>query len=234
MSQLNVTSLKHEGASGDNITLSSNGNVGIGTSLPLGDLTVTRSDAAELVLQATGAGGNAWFVQTGNTGSTINGALRFYDYNAGAERMRIDSAGRVTKPYQPMFSASRYLSNGNVSSNLTRFLWGTIFINQGSNFNNTTGDFTCPVAGNYFVTFNFNKRASYNNWIGAAILRNGDLVSSSWVPPSTLNDFAYCPLTLNVILACAASDTISFAYFNAYSTPSIDNDGNFCSVQLIG
>jgi hypothetical protein len=41
MSQLNVTSLKHEGASGDNITLSSNGSVGVGVSSPAVPLDVS-------------------------------------------------------------------------------------------------------------------------------------------------------------------------------------------------
>jgi hypothetical protein len=79
----------------EQMRITSTGDVGIGTSSPFGDLSISRPDAAEVVIQATNAGGRQYLIQTGDTSSGLNGALRFYDNTAPAERMRIDSSGNL-------------------------------------------------------------------------------------------------------------------------------------------
>ena len=199
------------GITSTGITETSDGNVGIGTTSPLGDLTITRSDAAELVLQATGAGGNAWFVQTGNTGSTINGALRFYDYNASAERLRIDSAGRVTMPYQPAFQV--ILSGTQSISALTRtkIAFDTIDYQNGSNFNTTNNRFTAPVTGWYsFSCWAYGYTVANNE---LTLFKNGGLyLRSQWAVGSNLNN---CNAILVATTKLTAGDYVEmFTEFN--------------------
>jgi hypothetical protein len=61
----------------------------------------------------------------------------------GTERMRIDSAGRVTTPYQPKFFASQRTSSA--SGIILSFV--VTSLNTGGNFNGTR--FTCPISGTY-------------------------------------------------------------------------------------
>ena len=62
------------------------------------------------------------------------------------ERMRIDSSGRVTMPYQPSFGA--YRSSGHINS-LTDVVYNGTFHNVGNHYSTSTGRFTAPVTGLY-------------------------------------------------------------------------------------
>jgi hypothetical protein len=92
------------------VTIDTSQNVGIGTTSPTykfqvsntnGDTQVgvydlsSSSSAARLDIRTSGTGASQWFIQTGNTASGLNGALRFYDQSVTTERMRIDSSGNV-------------------------------------------------------------------------------------------------------------------------------------------
>ena len=87
------------------MVITSDGNVGIGTSSPSEDLHVSGTSDKNIAVESTntGAGANAgikilsadggdFLWQTGNA---TGNALRLYDLNANAERMRIDSSGNV-------------------------------------------------------------------------------------------------------------------------------------------
>ena len=154
MSQLNVTSLKHESASGDNITLSSNGKVGIGTSLPPQKFVVSNAGADNIVMCENSSASIQMFMQatasTGTVGTLTNQAVGFLTNNT--ERMRIDSAGRVTTPYQPAFNA--YISSGtNISNSWVEIVYNNICYNNGSHYNTSNGRFTAPVSGYYFFSY---------------------------------------------------------------------------------
>jgi len=168
-----------------------------------------------------------------NTGIFFPSADTIAFSEGGTEALRIDSSGRVTMPYQPMFSAATYSSSGNtVQTNIVAFLWTTISLNVGNSFNNTTGLFTAPVAGNYALSFNFNRRASANNWHGAYIVKNSTTIAQSWFSPSSTD--GYAPVTINYIIGLSANDTIAFCYHNSFSLPSTSSDGNFASIFLVG
>lgn len=84
-------------------------------------------------------------------------------YN-GAELMHIDSAGRVTMPYQPAFSVHGYGANFVGLS-----VAGDVQLNVGGHFNNTNGRFTAPVAGNYLFTFSLTTEDTQSHFIDISL-----------------------------------------------------------------
>lgn len=141
-----------------------NNRVGIGTSSPSVPLDVngiTRTaNAYSLsyagVLGSTSAFGAGTISTDANWGmyfraTTSAAAAEFAWVNgAGLERMRIDSSGRVTMPYQPAFNATR--TAGSVTNAVA--IWNSVSTNVGGHYNATSGLFTAPVAGNYFFIAN--------------------------------------------------------------------------------
>jgi hypothetical protein len=108
----------------ERLTVGSSGNVGIGTSSPTAKLDVLTSGAANVALFRAGSGQNSFVSVIGNGNSFLsssfdmiqdttntatlvnraNGPMAFGTNNT--ERVRIDSSGYVTMPYQPMFSVT--------------------------------------------------------------------------------------------------------------------------------
>jgi hypothetical protein len=103
--------------SAERMRIDSSGNVGIGTSSPVGRLSVLGTDnTTQAVFSgATGTTGRGLRIAVNQRGGTFNldaildaqatvgvaGNLVFQTQSI--ERMRIDSSGRVTMPYQPAF-----------------------------------------------------------------------------------------------------------------------------------
>jgi hypothetical protein len=99
------------GGGNGNIILLPNGsgNVGIGTTTPSANLQVvqtsnypaagisltTSQQDPNLQLLNTSAAGRDYRIITAGTGSSVPGALRFYDATTGADRLLIDSTGNI-------------------------------------------------------------------------------------------------------------------------------------------
>jgi hypothetical protein len=119
--------------------IDSAGNVGIGVS-PSQKLHV----AGNIVLDAAGFvgfGGGTNYIE----GSATN-LLKFG--TANVERMRIDSSGRVTMPYQPAFNVNPLSDQNNIAINTpVTVIFNTEVFDVGSNFASNT--FTAPVTGKY-------------------------------------------------------------------------------------
>jgi hypothetical protein len=128
-----------------------------------------------------------------------------YDGSALAERMRIDSSGRVTTPAQPAFYGGR--TAGDVSPN-TVFVMNDAQINIGSCYNTSTGSFTCPVAGVYFASFGVMTQSAYSGDIDFFyIQKNGVNIVSNY---TTGRNATYQRIAATVLINCAANDTIRF------------------------
>lgn len=91
--------------------------------------------------------------------------------SSGTSALSIDGTGRVTTPQRPAFMARGYGSlhtasslavNGVTPSSTIRITksFTTVDINVGNHFNNTTGIFTCPIAGLYQVMYHIGYKAS--------------------------------------------------------------------------
>jgi hypothetical protein len=133
---------------------------------------------------------------------------------SGTERdgLSMDSLGRVKMPLQPFFygrcpSGATKAANWALISNY----FSDVVVNRGSHYNTSTGNFTCPVAGEYAVSVGGmiqTGAATSDVRFGVAIAKNGTdyqivggqlSVGDTPAPIST------------VIVPCAANDTLNAA-----------------------
>ena len=150
------------------------------------------------------------------------------------EALKVTVGGHVLKARNPFFSGIGYAGTGSApATDLNNWRFTNIQVNQGNHFNNSTGYFTCPVAGKYAVMAIHNFRATGNAWSSLYIFQNSTTKSESW-QSSALNE-TWVPISASHILSCAANDTISLAWHNSYSAPgSGGTRGNALAIWLIG
>jgi hypothetical protein len=228
---------------GANLYLNSqtSGNVGIGTTSPSTRLQVTNAsgsgtgvvntlrvqhlgttagDGAKLLFTAGASTDGAGIA---STGVALNSAdLRFYA-GGNTERMRIDSSGFVTMPFQPAFYGFR--NGGNVTGNAV-VVHNAVITNIGSCYNASTGVFTCPIAGVYEAMVG--GHAENSQPVVLQIKQNSTVKSEEYS-----NGAAYGAVSCFAIMSCAAGDTIT----HVVSTGTFwggNDSGLRMSVKLIG
>lgn len=219
-------------------------NVGIGTSSNLNYnsrlkvLASSNGSAAEFYTPGTS------YVSKINLTTDYSGAaiasnttsLVFFTNDANTERMRIDSAGRVTKPYQPMFYAQH--NNSSQSSSRYGYFSGE-WVNQGGHATHAQFDqgythtrFTCPVAGKYLVWVG-NIGNSSASTLRTYVHKNGSIASAELRTAQTGNHGTSASML--VIINASANDYIGcYSYMDDASLGFYSGVYSHMGVILIG
>tara|TARA_R100000458_G_C8177927_1_gene176038 strand:+ start:40 stop:777 length:738 start_codon:yes stop_codon:yes gene_type:complete len=172
MSKLITNTIRHTGASSDNVTLTSDGKiVGVNQASPTVGYGCDASVHVHSAL-SSGTRGAALHLTTNASGATASDGARIAQVDsdltidnresgilnfltAGTERMRIDANGYVTKPANPTFNVKKLGNeNGTYNHSAGDLIWATENYDIGGGYNTTNGRYTAPVTGYYFFTFN--------------------------------------------------------------------------------
>ena len=236
------------GAETDLVTVTSAGNVGIGTSSPITNLHVGSGVTGNGLglLISRGATTNFLVCNDGTKeayigadptqayvklGSLTNHPVSISQNNGTA--IYIDTSKRVTMPYQP--HAQVYKNNGgnDTVAGGTTVVWNVVSSNIGNIYNVANGRFTVPVAGRYMVatvvmTGSTNKYGIYN------VRRNGNLsFPDGWVQGynyGTANDKA---LTFSGVVDLDANDYLD-VYVSSSNNSLYWGGYNYMTVTLVG
>ena len=136
---------------------------------------------------------------------------------ANLERMRIDSAGRVTMPYQPAFWVRR---NGDQTGYHPSYYNQSVIYNYkefdvGNDVSTTTGLFTAPVSGVYI--FIASAYSLTHNWSQAWFTFNGGRYAGTDFHKSSDNSI----VVVTGHTRLAAGDTIGFHPYSGGSNATI-------------
>jgi|LakMenE18May11ns_1017448.scaffolds.fasta_scaffold9724102_2 hypothetical protein len=169
--------------------ITTGGNVGIGTNNPVAGTGFTADRKLLQIIPSSGTanaqvhlGGVSGTIldhdDSNNTITTLrnlygassasaamqlqSGYMTFGTGTSYTERMRIDSSGRVTQPFQPSFHVR--VNNGAYISTSPVPFSNAVF-NVGSNFNTSTYRFTAPVAGKYNFLLQMYLRVNTNQYV---------------------------------------------------------------------
>jgi hypothetical protein len=145
------------------MTLAHDGKLGIGTDSPTSGLHVqTDTNPVMKVSRGTNNAANInLYYNTTFTGqvsgsagafqlSSVGSSTPMQFYTDGSKNMEIDENGYVTMDSQPSFAASK--TSGHVNSVDQIYIANIVRHNIGGHYNSSTGRFTAPTSGRYFIS----------------------------------------------------------------------------------
>lgn len=225
---------------GPAMTADSSGNVGIGTSSPTGKLNVNStyvsdtttqmriSDNTGTSLDFGGTGGGVKWLNSRDTASGSAYPLAFQ--TGGTERMRISSAGVITKPYNPAFQVGGS-GSPSVAANAKLTGWNSPITNVGGYWSNSTFRFTAPVSGVYhfFLWIDAQSVSGSTGYVVIGVTVNGSFVSGgsdAMVGGGYVTNtgaFALCGYSINLTLSAndyveAYNRNQQVSYYGGHST----------------
>lgn len=173
------------------------------------------------------------------TGDTMTGALALPSggLNVGSGQLAVDTSGRVTAPNQPFFYG-QLPQNTSKSANWAPLAnkFTNVIINRGNHYNTTTGNFTCPVAGDYEVKIGgFINSAGDGQRVAVQFYKNGGTYQ---IAGGQLSDGDSPFPVLSMVIPCAANDTVACGELYSPNALSLSGSlpiyGFFLQVRLLG
>ena len=144
---------------------------------------------------------------------------------AGATAMTIDSSGRILTPARPAFSAT---ASGGFNITSGTITYDSEQFDIGGNYNASTSEFTCPVAGIY--SFSFSYYAVNLTTARASLYKNGSVYAYGVRVEN--NDSAPQSGTTTIVMQCSANDEIYIGWQEG--SVHINTNYNHFSGYLIG
>jgi hypothetical protein len=129
-----------------------------------------------------------------------------------SDRMVLDYNGFLRVPNQPIFQATGQPSHRYMNSWHSVDLPDWNFVTQnGSNFNNSNGRFTAPVAGKYYFIFTAMYTNPSTNDVATYIIKNGttEVLSNNHSGGGSSNGHQWNDITVHAIVNMAANDWVS-------------------------
>lgn len=169
---------------------------------------------------------------TNATTFSTSGGIVYYNATSlvTSSTFKIDNSNRTTNTSQPSFSAILSSTQNDVTGDgtLYQIIFDTEQFDQNSNYNNSTGVFTAPVAGKYhfdaacFFTDLDNIVTSFEiRLVATSIsLRNKVFFSAGGVPTSGTS------VNIGGTISMSANDTLTVQVAVANSTKTVDVSGS--------
>jgi len=222
MSTLSTRKIKHDSSSVDNITLQSNGNVGVNggsvTTVSSG-LAINNPTANSYPgLEIQTAGVTRLFLNANNAESYVSatGTNPLALYTNGTRQLTIDASGRVTTPNRPAFQVNHSLGNIGVGT----VLFNNAVINTGSCYSTSTGRFTAPCNGLYYFSTVLGILSPTGN--SCYIRKNGTQRLGLEIGG---NSSGWWNLTGSIIIDLSTNDYVDVYFNNATSTYATFDQG---------
>ena len=215
------------------LTIGTSQNVGIGTTNPNTKLVVSDNGAAGFELDATGVDSGPYFQAYNRSTSafipltTQSSYIAFRTGSSPTERMRIDSSGRVTTPFQ---TSSSYSRSGNITyTSAAEFIYNLSRVDIGSPYSTSTGRFTAPVRGVYIASAS--AYAVNGSGLASISLRKNGAFSQNPIIQLSRNGSDYQTLTATATFFMEVGDYLSVNWEGG--SIYIDSNTAF-SVALLG
>jgi len=223
------------------VTIDSNRRVGIGTTTPTsgclldvkgGDIRAENTSGS-IRLRLVG-GSNQYSLET----SSGTNALQFIDAAAGLERMRINSNGQITMPYQPAIFIALGTQQQVQTGDYYKIQLDDAVLNRGSHWNTSTKRFTAPVSGVYYINLSAYIYGSGSADANVYIYVNGGLTMRGFsYNPTNQSDANPGGAQLNATYYLNTGDYLEPYYVAGSTSMSIWNGGPYAThlcVYLLG
>jgi len=174
-----------------------------GTSVSLGFAPNTNIDLVRL---------NAYRTDTAFGGAT-DLIMKSWNGSSLTEKMRIDSVGRMTLPYQTMFTARNSYSYNIAVGTPQLVTLNDYFVNVGSCYNNSTMRFTAPIAGQYQLTVTGMLNTGQSSTGNGSIRLRKNGTEFTYTHMNGVHPASAC---LTLIVSASANDYFEFYADNCY------------------